>query len=137
MNNLLYIANFSYGLIEIFDLNLVPDSDSIEIYAPCSISGYNNSLYVGDYSGRIFLVVNKLIVDDFDGCINHNSPITSIIFDDYGYLSTSCANKMYLFYSNGIYCNKFLRRVNGDDYNNIGFDSKGRFVFITHSEVCM
>ena len=98
--------------------------------------GYNNQIFVGHYVGEIFLIMDKTIVKEFDGCINHYMTITSIVFVSYGYMATSCADKLYLFYSNGTYNHKRLTsRSYNMDY--LAYDSKGRFVMLSYSEICM
>jgi hypothetical protein len=136
IDNFLYVAHFKLDLIEIYNLNLVFDS-TIQIMMPWSISGFNNQIFVGNANGDIFLIMDKTIVKQFDGCINHYSAITSIVFDSYGYMATSCADKLYLFYSNGTYSHK--RFTSGPRYylNYLAYDSKGRFVILSYSEICM
>ena len=135
MNNSLYVAHFSLELIEIYDLNLVPDT-AIELYGPWSISSYLNQIYVGDIYGTIHLIENKKIVKEFDGCLNNSLEIFSIIFDQQGFMGTACGNDINLF-SEGSFKNERFSFDSEQNLYYVGYDSEGRFVILSSSAICM
>ena len=62
--------------------------------------------------------------------------LTSILFDQFGYMATSCddtINKLFLNYANGSYTGKNISTTINPSY--FGFDSKGHFVQISFTKI--
>jgi hypothetical protein len=104
-------------------------------YRPWSITGYNNQLYLGDiFTGTILVVVNKVINRTFKGCNGNEIQLNYIVFDQCGYMATSCDNnQLYLYHSNGTYLNKNFTSPTRTNY--IGYDSKGHFIQISRAQI--
>ena len=77
------------------------------------------------------VIENQQIINTFDGC----DFVTSIIFDQSGYMATSCygQRKLYLYDNNLSYTGKSI----SIDYDalTIAFDSKGRFVVVSSDQI--
>jgi hypothetical protein len=135
-NNLIYTAPYSFNVIHVFNLNLsFSHNISTLSYRPYSISGYNNQMFVGDSSnGKILVIENETIVNEFNGCNGNKVMLSYILFDDCGLMATSCSTKkLYLYYPNRTYTGKSLNTPPNPRY--IGFDSKGRFIQISWLQV--
>jgi DNA-binding beta-propeller fold protein YncE len=135
-NNLIYTAPYSFNVIHVFNLNLsFSHNISTSTYKPFSISGYNNQMFVGDFSnGKILVIENERIVNEFNGCNGNLFMLSHILFDDCGLMATSCNNnQLYLYYPNGTYIGKSLNTPPNPRY--IGFDSKGRFIQISWEKI--
>jgi hypothetical protein len=122
--------------IHVFDLNLnYVESFSTQSYYPWSIAGFNNRMYIGCLSlGTILVIVNRNIIATLNGCNGKYDDVTSIIFDQSGYMATSCSINGYLY----LYNNYSI--YGGFDISNanpmsIGFDSRGRFVVVSKKEI--
>ena len=136
-NGLIYVAAYWLNEIQIFtlDLNLIRRLSTSPNY-PWSIAESSNQLYVGTYGGIIIVYQNEIIINQFNGCDGNNDVLTSILFDQNGYMATSCYNptsKLYLFAPNGSFTGKYLTTPDYPQY--IGFDSKGRFIQISGYEI--
>ena len=111
MNSLIYAAaSYDYS-IKIFDLNLTfINNISTQSHWPYSISGYNDQLFVGTYSGIILIIEdNQIISDTFKGCNGNEFRIYKILFDELGFMATACSDdNLYLYTINGTYKNKFI-----------------------------
>jgi hypothetical protein len=135
-NGFIYVAPSSLTEIQVFHLNLTNSHKiSVAPYNPFSISEYNNKMYVGTTSGTILVMQNEIIINEFNGCNMANAALTSILFDQYGYMATSCdlRNKLYLYTQNGTYTGTSLSTPALPRY--IGFDTKGRFVLISFNQI--
>ena len=136
-NSLIYVAPNNLSVIHIFDLNLTfLHNISTTPYQPFSITGYNNQLYVGTTNGTVLVIQNEIIVNQFNGCGGNNVWLTSVVFDDYGYMATSCrdpSNTLYLLYVNGTSTGKTIATRVFPYY--IGFDSKGDFIQISAHQI--
>ena len=103
---------------------------------PWSITAYNNQLIVGTSNGKILTIVNKTIINSFNGCNGNSAGITSIIFDNYGYMATSCdnpVNRVFLYYSNGSFTSKSISTPSRPFV--IGFDSKNKFYILSMNQI--
>ena len=134
-NRLLYMAPWALKEILEFNLNLTLNhSFSISTYSPYSITGYNNNnqLYTGTMDGIVLIIQNEAIVNRLNGCGGNSVYLTFILFDEYGYFSTSCGNptnKLYLFFANGTETGKSMVTPIYPYY--IGFDSKAHLIQIS------
>jgi hypothetical protein len=80
-------------MIDAFDLNLTFNHNmSTSPYQPWSITEYNNQMYVGTTNGLVLVIQNERILNQFNGCGGNSATVDSILFDDYGYIVTSCDN---------------------------------------------
>ena len=122
-------------MIHVFNLNLsLSHNISTLIYQPWSIAGYNNQMYVGTTTGTILVIVNEVIISTFKGCNANFVLLTYILFDDCGMMITTCdPDQLYLYYPNGSYIGKHFTTPTSPRY--IGFDSKGRFVQISFTQI--
>jgi hypothetical protein len=134
-NNLIYIAPLALRVIHVFDLNLsLSHTFSTTIYAPWSIANYNNQMYVGTSTGKILVIVNELIYHTFNGCNGVATTLTSILFDNCGYMATSCYNnQLYLYYPNGTYFSQPMTTPSRNYY--IGYDSNGHLIHISGTRI--
>jgi hypothetical protein len=136
-NGFIYVAPYVLTEIQVFDLNLTYSHNiSVSPYKPYSISEYNNKMFVGTTNGIVILIQNELIINQFNGCNGSSVSLTSILFDQYGYMATICSdptNKLYLYNSNGTYTGTSLSTPSNTRY--IGFDAKGRFVVISRYQI--
>ena len=133
---LIYAASPSLHAIHVFDLNLSLNGNiSTSTYEPRSIVGYNSKLYVGTTVGTILLILNRAIINSFDGCLGNSTVVTSILFDQFGYMATICNsyNRMYLYHSNGTYVGKSLATVTSPYVSK--FDSIGRFIIVSWYQI--
>ena len=134
-NNLIYVAANSNNSIHVFDLSLnVVDAISIPISygKPWSISALNNKIYVGCSYQIIVVIENKQVINSFNGCgrSSGSGSVTSIMFDQMGFMATSCSDgdsKIYLYNKNLMYTGLALSTGAHTAYS-FGFDSKARFV---------
>ena len=111
-NNLVYVAtNYNYSKhVFDFSLNLInPISIPTLFGGPWSISASNNKMYVGCSYQKIVVIENKQVLNSISGCGRRGSglgTVRSIIFDQFGYMATSCSDgqsAMYLYTKNLIY----------------------------------
>ena len=140
-NDLIYVAAFSDNAVHIFNstiylrtlISVSPET------TPWSITGYKNQIYVGmRYSGNIVVISmqSNQIINTLNGCNSVSYVwISSIVFDQFGLMATSCLtkNQLNLFYSNQSYAGKSLSSP-GYTYS-IGYDSKGRFIIMSYGRV--
>ncbi len=136
-SNLIYVVSYSLNLIKEFNLNVTVNNISIETpYYPWSINGYNNQLYVSTESGMIFVIVDKQIMRNFNGCNGKNFQIYSLLFDEYDNMATACDNfQLYLYNRNGDYLNKTIQTVDYPCF--IGFDFKSRLVVVGDNQISL
>ena len=134
----LYVAPYYLNVIQVFDLALTYNHNiSILTYSPLSITGYNNQIYVGTTNAMILVIQNEIIMKQFNGCGASSDALTYILFDDYGYMATSCAHPartLYLIFANGTLTDKTITApIITNDYGPFyfGFDSKSRFMHIS------
>lgn len=136
-NNLIYVVTRTLYVIYVFNLNLVlNDSFTVLSTLPYSIAGYNDQLYVGTYSGSIFVIVNKKVINSFYACGGYSELVSSFIIDQFGSIASLCtitANFLFLYYSSGNYSGRSLSTAGIGEY--IAFDSKGRFIIITDPQI--
>ncbi len=136
-NSLIYVASHNLGDIYVFNLDLaLTDMISTSNSYPWSINGYNNQLFVGTDSGTILVIVNNLIIQQFNGCNEENTHLISMIFDEYDNMATGCNNNyLYLYSKNGSFLNKNIPTVSDQAY--LGFDLKSRLVVVTRTEISL
>jgi hypothetical protein len=130
-NSLMYVTA-AYNLsIHVFDLNLNLINTISLSNEPFAITGFNNRMYVGCVSNPTLVIENQQIINTFDGC----DFVTSIIFDQSGYMATSCygERKLYLYDNNLSYTGKSISIDDGA--LTIAFDSKGRFVVVSSNQI--
>jgi hypothetical protein len=134
-NSLMYITAFYSNSIHVFDLNLnLVDTISTPPFNPWSISGLNNRLYAGYNDGSILVIENKQIINNFNGCGGTIAFVTSIIFDQSGYMATSCiTGKLYLYDNILSFTGKSISTAINPISN--AFDSKGRFVVVSANQI--
>jgi hypothetical protein len=91
-SNYLYVVSNYYNRIYQFDmnLNLISFFQIESSYSFQTINSNNNKLYIGCYGGQILVVENQVVVQTFKGCNGDYDYITSIAFDQYGYMATTC-----------------------------------------------
>jgi DNA-binding beta-propeller fold protein YncE len=136
-NGFIYVAPSNLNEIQVFDLNLTYNQNiSTAPHNPFTISEYNNNIYVGTRNGSILVIQNEVIINQFNGCNEAYVELNFILFDQYGYMATICsdpANKLYLYKTDGTYSGTNLSTPAKPRY--IGFDSTGRFVLISKSQI--
>jgi hypothetical protein len=134
----IYVAANKKSSIHVFDLNLKHvESFSTQSYYPWSIAGFNNRMYIGCLtSGKILVIVNRNIIATLNGCNGQYDDVTSIIFDQSGYMATSCnkTGNLYLYNNNLSYVGFFISIANP---MSIGFDSRGRFVVVSKYQISL
>ena len=135
---LIYVVGYYYWLREIhvfnLEINLIRRV-STKPHQPWSIAFSSNKLYVGTQERIILVYQNEEIINQFNGCNGNSYHLTSILFDQNGYMATSClhTNKLYLFSQNGSFTSKSI--TTGSYPRFIGFDSKGRFILISSKQI--
>ena len=130
-NGLINVASFYFNEIKVFNLDLtLIRRFSTSPYFPWSIAESSNQLYVGTEGGIIIVYQNEIRVNKFYGCDGSNDYMTSILFDQNGYMAAICdySHKVYLFTSNVSFTGNRIITPNVPSY--IGFDSKGRFILV-------
>jgi hypothetical protein len=136
--SLVYVSAFQFKRIDIFDLDLnLNDSISLSVN-PWAITIYNNQLIVGTSAGTILTIVNKTIINSIYGCNGNSAGITSIVFNEYGFVTTSCdnpVNQVFLYYSNGSFIGKSISTPYRPFV--IGFDSKNRFYILSMNQISL
>ena len=117
--------------IQVFDLNLklvykIPTPN----YLPVSISIFKKQIYVGTAQNIVLLIVNKSIISSFPAC---NSIVNSLMLDKLGNIATTCSEGVFNLYDS----NKALQRSVSimAEPKFAAYDSKGRLVIITESEI--
>ena len=88
-------------------------------------------LYVGTDNGSVLVIVNKVVIQTMQFCSQeepNNKLITSILFDDYGYIAPVClrSNILHLYNVNGTFTG--MNFIAPDYLTSSNFDAKGRFV---------
>ncbi len=133
----IYVAPFTLQVIHVFNLNLtLNDTISITPYQPWSINEYNNELYVGTSDGIMFVILNKQIINQFNGCNQQNFILYSILFDHLNNMVTSCNNKkLYLYNTSGSYLNQSIPTVSLPYH--IELDSKSRLVVVEYVQISL
>ncbi len=140
-NNLVYFPDYcNKRSIEVYNSNLLQIDTIFLPYSPWSISSYNNHMYVGCDYGKVLVIVNQRIIDTFDGCAGNGIRVTSLLFDQSGYMATSCiysestedSISLFLF-KNSNYTGKSLSVAFNPKF--IAFDSKGRFIVVSQRQI--
>ena len=134
-SNKIYVSSTANNTILIFSTDLILlDFFNISTYSPTILQGFNNQLFVGTSStGRILVIVNKSVINIV--YLGFNSYITSIIFDDYGYMTVGYYGYTFLnlYFPNmsytGMRIQSFLHPTD------LKFDSLNRLVVITQSQI--
>ena len=106
IENSIFVANFGASKVDVFDLDLnLNNSLNLFTYKPFSIQGLDKQIFVGDsYNGVIILIEKKIIIKIFQACGGISTLVSSIIFDQFGYMATTCFNNYaYLYSANGTY----------------------------------
>jgi hypothetical protein len=134
---LTYVASWYFQEINIFNLNLtLNDTILITPYRPWSINEHNNELYVGTNNEMILVIVNKMIIQQFNRCNGKIALLSSIMFDGYRNIANVCNDKyLYLYNKNESYLNKSIPIL--DIHAHIGLDAKSRLVVVTHSRISL
>ena len=136
-NGLIYVVAWNLNEIQVFSLDLtLIRRISTSPHFPFSITISSNQFYVGTYAGGIILVYqNESLINQFNGCDGNSGHLTSILFDPNGNMATTCflSNKLYLFSPDGSFTGKSIATPLYPRY--IGFDSKGRFILISTSQI--
>ena len=133
-NDTIYVSTQKYQGILIFSLDLILlDYINLTSNLPTILQGYYNQLYVGTNTGNILIIENKLVIKSV--YLGGNSLITSILFDNYGYVIVGYYGYNYinLYYSN--FTDARYRISNIDHPFDLKFDSFGRFVILTWSQI--
>ena len=134
-NNCIYVVNYDQNIIYIFDLNLILiDSIPVSGYSmPWSVQMFNNELYVGT-STDILVIANKTIIRTFNGCNGVSTWVTSIYFDQNGYMANCCvgSSAVYLYSPNGTYLGKSIATALPFF---VTFDTKGRFIVASQAAI--
>jgi hypothetical protein len=138
-NNLIYVASNYWYTIDVFDLN-VSKIDSISTtanstpYFPWSLQGNGNMLFCGTDQGVLLVIINKVIIKTINVC-NISSRLSSILFDQYGYVGFTCKNEkiLKLFYTNLSYTGLQKALLANPEF--INFDEKGRFIVISDKRI--
>jgi hypothetical protein len=127
---LFVLSYIQYQIYEFdLDLNII---DSFYIRADIwSLNGYNQNIYAGRSFGVLYIIKNKVISQTIEVS---NSRLSSIVFDDYGYIAISSDNNVYLYNLNGTFTNL---TISSYSYylTSIGFDSQGKFILIDGKEM--
>ena len=135
-NVLIYVVSELSKEIQVFYLNLTLIRRLSTLpHRPYLITESSNKLYVGTANtGLILVFQNEIITSQFNGCDGKSVYLTSILFDQTGYMATSCENsKLYLYSPYGAFTGKSITTPVYPRY--IGFDSKGRFVIISYYQI--
>ena len=94
-------------------------------------------MYVGTLNGTVIVVNNEIVEKQFDGCNGNYGVLGYIIFDQWGYMATSCDDsinhKLYLYYSNGTFTGTSISTPDHPRY--IGFDLNRRFIQISSTQI--
>ena len=137
-SNYLYVVSaYNNYLIYQFDINLnlinyIPIESSYNLQ---TISGNKNRLYIGCYGGQILIVENQVVVKNFNGCNGAYDYVTSITFDQHGYMATTCyySNQIHIYDVNGFYTNKSV--PTSYHPRNLAFDSQNMLVLVTDYQI--
>ena len=124
-NDLIYVLASNLQGIYVFDVDLtLTDSFPTAPYTPWSLNEYKNQLYVGTRNGTIIVILNKQIINKFDGCNGQITTLCSILFDQFDNMATGCYydGQLYLYNRTGSYLNKTITVVDAPEY--MGFASK-------------
>jgi hypothetical protein len=92
-------------------------------------------MYVGTFNHRIIVIQNEITINFLNVSIWLSFCFNSILFDQYGYMATSCfkVNNLYLYTIDGNYTGTSLSTPWNTQY--IGFDAKGHFVVISFNQI--
>ena len=133
--SLLYVAPYNLKHIHVFDSNLsFNHSFPISPFQPFSIAENNNLLFVGTKNGTILVILDEVIINKFPGCNRNSKMLTFMLFDQYGYMATSCDTyQLYLYYSNGTFTNMSFSTPN--ETRQFGYDSSGRFFLVSFHQI--
>jgi hypothetical protein len=78
------------------------------------------------------VIVNKMVIQQFNRCNGKIALLGSIMFDGYKNIANVCNDKyLYLYNKNESYLNKSIPIL--DIHAHIGLDAKSRLVVVTHS----
>jgi hypothetical protein len=135
-NGLIYVAAQWLKEIQVFNLDLTLIRRFSTQHNPMSIAVSSNQLYVGTTRGIILVYQNELIINQFNGCNGNSGYLTFILFDQNGYMATTCTHptpKLYLFSPGLLEVISLLPTPEYPYY--IGFDSKDRFFQISWKQI--
>jgi WD40 repeat protein len=127
---LFVLSYIQYQIYEFdLDLNII---DSFYIRADIwSLNGYNQNIYAGGSFGVLYIIKNKVISQTIEVS---NTRLSSIVFDDYGYMAISSDYNVYLYDFNGTFTN-ITKSSNSYYLTSIGFDPQGKFILIDGKEM--
>ena len=113
-SNFIYVASYLTNSIQLFDMSLIFSSNiSTLTHIPWSIAGYNNQIFAGTKDGIILVIINKIIINQFNGCNGNTFQLISILFDEFDHMATACSNQqLYLYSSKGSYQNNNISTLN-------------------------
>ncbi len=136
-NSLIYIPSVVLQVIHLFNLDLTLNNNiSIVNNFPWSITGFNNELFVGTNNGKILIISNQQIIQEFNACNGNGVIVFSILFDQFYNMASSCSNnQLYLYNTTGTFLNKNISTVSNPEF--IGFDSKSRLVVVMDSQISL
>ncbi len=139
-SNLMYVGGFQSNRIDILDSNLnLTDFYNLTVnHTVSAIQGYNNYLYIGiayyngNGGGIILVLLNNVIVQNLYGCFNtylSSLQVGSILFDENGYIATSCIGEVNLFNQNLSYIYKSTNFDTALSF--MSLDSKNRLITLS------
>ena len=103
-------------------------------YSPWSLASYSNIIYAGDQNTGTVMVIKNNVINQYISISECNkSWLTSIYFDQNGYMALTCSvQDQLVLYNNNIYTNLFEVTQPYPMLSTV--DSKGRFLIITETE---
>lgn len=127
-NNILIVAKGDY--IYTFNPNLVLQSSVLAPNSVRSIGVFNNKYYIGTTFRYTVVIDNNIITNRYNNTCLGSFWITSVIFDQNGYMLVSCRDekKLYLHHANGTYIGVSLQTTIKP--LSAEFDTKGRLVVV-------
>ena len=102
---------------------------------PWGIEKRGDKLYVTTDNNKILIIdlANNNAMTSYDNVCPDSQTVTSILFDNFGYMAIACLyeNKLYLYNDQGVYQNKYID-TSSQPFT-FKFDSKGRFIVTSRS----
>lgn len=99
-----------------------------------SVALYNGDYYVGTQSSQIIVVRGSVVIKNYNNvCAGFTTTVTSICFDQFGYMLISCHDNkaVFLYHSNGTYTGLMFNTTGKPQ--SIRYDSKGRLIVINQA----
>jgi hypothetical protein len=133
-NKLIYVANYSSNIIEIFGQDLNLNSTITTYQSPWFLTGYNDKLVVGDnVDGKVYFYQNHSMIQSIS--TKCTTRVSSVLFDNYNHMLVLCetTSRAFIYHLNGSFTGINFYTCQQPTFLN--FDSKYRLVMTCKNQI--